>query len=241
MHSKFDCIDARFTSWLGVDNIAKSSIEWYAVAVGPHFESSAVMGWIDQLHWCFDWIVFSRLFDESIGLKADNAFPGCAVCHFVAAHLLWQYVQTYFDCKVCVHFKSTLWFIAEWLTYFVVVISLKVYRWDGRCRCWNHCSFVYHGDLEWWVCLPNLKQWPNENNAQLRSSFLFCSIRGRLCSFSLFFRNIGTLFGMILGANVSYQHNAGICAFVPITFAAVFFMMPNTPRYYLERGQIQVR
>lgn len=65
-------------------------------------------------------------------------------------------------------------------------------------------------------------------------------IRGRLCSFSLFFRNIGTLCGYILGANVSYQHNAGICAIVPITFAIVFVMMPNTPRYYLERGNIEV-
>lgn len=64
-------------------------------------------------------------------------------------------------------------------------------------------------------------------------------IRGRLCSFSLFFRNIGTLCGYILGASVSYQHYAAISALIPITFAIVFVMMPNTPRYYLERGHVE--
>lgn len=106
------------------------------------------------------------------------------------------------------------------------------------CRCWKHCSLVCHGNSKRWVRVFNWKFKLSVEKLIFSNS---CSIRGRLCSFSLFFRNVGTLLGYILGANVSYQHNAGICSFIPITFAIAFAMMPNTPRYYLERGQVKVR
>lgn len=69
----------------------------------------------------------------------------------------------------------------------------------------------------------------------------FLSIRGRLGSIFLFFRNTGTLIGYILGASVEYEIIPCINVIIPIVFVVVFMMMPNTPQFYLRKGQIQVR
>lgn len=66
-------------------------------------------------------------------------------------------------------------------------------------------------------------------------------IRGRLGSVAPFFRNIGVLIAFILGPSVKYEVVPIISVVFPIVFIAIFFMIPNTPRYYLNKGKIQVR
>ncbi|XP_055304279.1 uncharacterized protein LOC129569467 [Sitodiplosis mosellana] len=64
-------------------------------------------------------------------------------------------------------------------------------------------------------------------------------IRGRLASTSLVVRNTGILMGYIFGATIDYKYIPIICVILPIIFAIIFGMIPNTPRYYLHEGQIQ--
>lgn len=67
------------------------------------------------------------------------------------------------------------------------------------------------------------------------------SIRGRLGSSTQITRNFGVLLGYILGATLPYKYIPLISGIFPIVFAIVFIMLPNTPRHYLRRGQIQVK
>lgn len=74
----------------------------------------------------------------------------------------------------------------------------------------------------------------------LKYCFFFYRIRGMLFSIALFMRNVGVLIAYALGASVDYQYIPCICAIIPIVFIAIFTFLPNTPRYYLQKGQIQV-
>lgn len=67
-----------------------------------------------------------------------------------------------------------------------------------------------------------------------------CSNRGRLCSMSLLLRNFGTLLIFVLGATVDYHTIPCICITIPIIFAICFTLLPNTPQFYLNKGQYQV-
>lgn len=71
--------------------------------------------------------------------------------------------------------------------------------------------------------------------------FYFASIRGRLTSFVLLSMNVGLLIAYVLGAYVQYEYIPYICVTIPIIFAVSFSMLPNTPRYHLAAGNIQVR
>lgn len=55
-----------------------------------------------------------------------------------------------------------------------------------------------------------------------------------------FLRNLGILCGYILGAFVDYNHIPWINIVVPVIFVIVFMILPNTPQYYLQNGNIQV-
>lgn len=85
------------------------------------------------------------------------------------------------------------------------------------------------------INIPNIR-WAMHNSAILP----FFSIRGRLGSSVMIFRNIGTLIGYVLGATIEYKLVPCICIIIPIAFIVIFMMIPNTPRYYLHKGQIQV-
>ncbi|XP_055304280.1 facilitated trehalose transporter Tret1-like, partial [Sitodiplosis mosellana] len=65
------------------------------------------------------------------------------------------------------------------------------------------------------------------------------NIRGRLISSIHFIRNFGILVGFILGASVDYMVIPRISGIFPIVFIVSFVMLPNTPRYHLQKGQIQ--
>lgn len=65
-------------------------------------------------------------------------------------------------------------------------------------------------------------------------------IRGRLGSISLFLRNVGTLMAYIFGATLDYIHVPYVCVVVPIAFVIIFMMMPNTPRYFVNKGEMKV-
>lgn len=67
------------------------------------------------------------------------------------------------------------------------------------------------------------------------------NIRGSLTSLSMLSWNIGALIAYILGAFVEYHYIPYICITMPIIFAVIFIMLPNTPRYYLAKGEIQVK
>lgn len=66
------------------------------------------------------------------------------------------------------------------------------------------------------------------------------SIRGTLTSFLLLSMNMGILIAYILGAYVEYTLIPYICGIVPIAFAILFTMLPNTPRFHLAQGNVQV-
>lgn len=66
------------------------------------------------------------------------------------------------------------------------------------------------------------------------------SIRGRLCTFSLLFRNIGVLVAFIVNAVVDYEYVPCIFIFIPFVYAVLFMLLPNTPQYYLRKNQDQV-
>lgn len=74
----------------------------------------------------------------------------------------------------------------------------------------------------------------------LMELFFFCRIRGRLGSFGLFMRNLGVLFGYVLGASIEYKYIPCICIVFPIIFVIVFTFLPNTPKFHLERGHTKV-
>ncbi|XP_055295169.1 facilitated trehalose transporter Tret1-like [Sitodiplosis mosellana] len=63
-------------------------------------------------------------------------------------------------------------------------------------------------------------------------------IRGRLGSFSPLSRNTGVLIVYILGATIPYKIVPCIFVFIPIIFGILFFFLPNTPQYLLEKGQV---
>lgn len=65
-------------------------------------------------------------------------------------------------------------------------------------------------------------------------------IRGTLGGVAPFCRNVGLLIAYILGAHLPYRDIPLVCIIFPIIFAVVFTMLPNTPRFYLQRGQIHV-
>lgn len=56
----------------------------------------------------------------------------------------------------------------------------------------------------------------------------------------MFFRNFGTLIAYVVGASVDYRIIPCIYVVVPIVFGITFALLPNTPRFHLQRGQIQV-
>lgn len=53
-------------------------------------------------------------------------------------------------------------------------------------------------------------------------------------------RSVGTLVAYVVGASVQYQYVPCISGVIPIVFLVVFMMVPNTPQYYLRRGQNDV-
>lgn len=63
----------------------------------------------------------------------------------------------------------------------------------------------------------------------------------RLGSVSLLARNSGTLAGYILGACLEYDQIPYVCVFLPVIYLVVFAFLPNTPRYYLYKGENYVR
>lgn len=66
-------------------------------------------------------------------------------------------------------------------------------------------------------------------------------IRGRLGSVSHLTRNSGVLIGFLVGAVVDYRTLPCIFAVVPLVFGILFFFLPNTPQFYLQKGQNKVR
>lgn len=52
--------------------------------------------------------------------------------------------------------------------------------------------------------------------------------------------NIGYLIAYVLGAFVDYDYIPYICATITIIFCVPFILLPNTPRYHLANGNVQV-
>jgi SP family facilitated glucose transporter-like MFS transporter 8 len=62
-------------------------------------------------------------------------------------------------------------------------------------------------------------------------------IRGTLGSYFQLMLTIGILFVYVLGSLVSVFELSLICGVVPLVFGVVFLFMPETPLYYLQKGQ----
>lgn len=61
-------------------------------------------------------------------------------------------------------------------------------------------------------------------------------IRGALGSFFQMFLCIGILLTYFLGSLVTWRYLSGLLAIVPVLFALLFFLMPETPTYLLKIG-----
>lgn len=68
----------------------------------------------------------------------------------------------------------------------------------------------------------------------------FNSIRGRLSSVSHLSRNMGVLISYILGAVIQYKTVPCVFVLAPIIFGICFSILPNTPQYHLQKGQLKV-
>lgn len=64
-------------------------------------------------------------------------------------------------------------------------------------------------------------------------------IRGSLGSYFQLLLTVGILFGYSFGAVVNMRILSIIAALIPIIFFCVFFFMPETPAYYLKKGNVQ--
>ncbi|XP_055606707.1 facilitated trehalose transporter Tret1-like [Uranotaenia lowii] len=61
------------------------------------------------------------------------------------------------------------------------------------------------------------------------------SIRGTMGSFFQLLVTTGILFVYAVGAGVSVTVLSIICGVIPVAFAAIFFFMPESPQYYVEK------
>lgn len=80
-----------------------------------------------------------------------------------------------------------------------------------------------------------------ERNAFLLFFFSHGRIRGKLGSFAMLSRNIGMLCCFIVGSSVDYQDIPYAFVLIPIVAGIIFFTLPNTPQFYLQRNQHQVK
>ncbi|KAJ9586907.1 hypothetical protein L9F63_019498, partial [Diploptera punctata] len=64
-------------------------------------------------------------------------------------------------------------------------------------------------------------------------------IRGTLGSYFQLMVTIGILFVYGVGSVVSAFVISLICGIVPLVFGAIFFFMPETPLYYLQKGELE--
>lgn len=64
--------------------------------------------------------------------------------------------------------------------------------------------------------------------------------RGRLGSLTTLSRNIGVLLIFTIGAYADYFTVPCIFIFFPIVFLVCFFILPNTPQFYLHKGRTEV-
>jgi MFS family permease len=62
-------------------------------------------------------------------------------------------------------------------------------------------------------------------------------IRGTLGSYFQLMVTIGILFVYGVGSATSVLVLSVICGIVPLVFGAIFWFMPETPLYYLQKGQ----
>lgn len=62
-------------------------------------------------------------------------------------------------------------------------------------------------------------------------------IRGTLGSYFQLMVTIGIFFVYAVGSGVSVQWLSGICAFIPLIFALIFFFMPESPQYLVSKGK----
>lgn len=65
-------------------------------------------------------------------------------------------------------------------------------------------------------------------------------IRGSLGSINLTTRNFGALLAYGLGAYVPYEYSPYIYVSMPIVYLIVFGLLPNTPRYLVQKRKFSV-
>ncbi|KFB38860.1 AGAP001027-PA-like protein [Anopheles sinensis] len=63
------------------------------------------------------------------------------------------------------------------------------------------------------------------------------SIRGTLGTFFQLMVTVGILFVYAVGAGVDVQLLSIICGIIPLVFGAIFFFMPESPYYFVEKGR----
>ncbi|XP_061508112.1 facilitated trehalose transporter Tret1-2 homolog isoform X1 [Anopheles gambiae] len=63
------------------------------------------------------------------------------------------------------------------------------------------------------------------------------SIRGTLGTFFQLMVTVGILFVYAVGAGVDVQVLSIICGVIPLVFGAIFFFMPESPYYFVEKGR----
>lgn len=211
-HSKFSCRFTRIFDWLDVTGYAHIEIKFHTIGIGTTYQRSSLMDWFNKLDCRIVRFDMLWILYGPIGIEKISMFFSITTCCLLGIDLFWDDILIHFNCP------ANKWFDCWWCSWNGHFIRI------GNCRQWV------------WVQKEIVRQYS-------KISPFFCThrIRGRLGSFAPFLRNVGTLIGYILGTNVKYEYVPLINLIIPFLFGILFMGLPNTPRYYLHKGKIQVR
>lgn len=70
---------------------------------------------------------------------------------------------------------------------------------------------------------------------------ILSSIRGRLGAIQPLARNLGLLLSFSIGSIVEYKYWPFIFIWIPVVYLVLLLFLNNTPQYYLQKGNCQVR
>lgn len=131
------------------------------------------------------------------------------------------------------------------LGYFISLLGSKRAMLSLALPCVVFWLLVYFGSSYYHILVARLFSGYAGGGIQT-SLILFNSeisnddVRGRLGSSMMVIRNFGILFGYTLGATLGYSLIPCISIILPIIFVICFALLPNTPQFYLEKGEYRV-
>ncbi|XP_031637651.1 facilitated trehalose transporter Tret1-like [Contarinia nasturtii] len=128
------------------------------------------------------------------------------------------YITSFFGCK-----RAMIFLALPSIAFWILIYFGNTYYHILFARCF--AGFVGGGIQT--VLILFVSEISNDN------------IRGRLSSFTTLSRNVGVLIIFTVGAYVDYHIVPCILIFLPILYLICFTALPNTPQFYLQKGNMQ--